>query len=171
MTDERWLTACHEAGHAVACLMRGGGTFVSVTIEPTEQYLGCTQTRIMQWDDQFTSYAGPWAEARAQWPADLPISDSDSDDCYFQDYVLTALMANPPDFQGYREPTGETALALRRVAPDHYSDAELSNLAAARDQTWDMELERMWPTILSVAKLLIDGEQVTAEMVRALRDS
>jgi hypothetical protein len=164
VTDERWLTACHEAGHAVACLMRGGGTFVSITIEPTAQYLGCTQTRIMQWDDQFTSYAGPWAEARAKWPADLPISDSDSDDCYFQEYVLTALMANPLDFQGYRGP-------IRRAAADHYSDAELSDLDAARDQTWDMELERMWPTMLSVAKLLIDGEQVTAELVRALRDS
>jgi Restriction endonuclease len=33
---ERDLTACHEAGHAVAAMMRGGGTVVSVTITESE---------------------------------------------------------------------------------------------------------------------------------------
>ena len=31
--NERYLTACHEAGHAVAALMRGGGELVSITID------------------------------------------------------------------------------------------------------------------------------------------
>ena len=66
-TDERYITACHEAGHAVAALMRGGGEITSITIEPTADYLGYTWTRIKPFDRAFIIYAGPWAEARAQW--------------------------------------------------------------------------------------------------------
>jgi ATP-dependent Zn protease len=41
--DDRYLTACHEAGHAVAALMRGGGEVTSISIEPTADHLGITQ--------------------------------------------------------------------------------------------------------------------------------
>ena len=67
-TDERYITACREAGHAVAALMRGGGEITSITIEPTADYLGYTWTRIKPFDRAFIIYAGPWAEARAHGP-------------------------------------------------------------------------------------------------------
>lgn len=167
MTSERWLTACHEAGHAVACLMRGGGTFTSVTIEPTAEYLGCTFMRLRQWDGEFTSYAGPWAEARARWPEHLRIDEFDPDEREFADYIIEALALNPSDLEGYAKPKGETAVAIRAAQEHHFGDA-IAEMDAARDETWDAELEAMWPIMLLVAKLLIDDQPVTAEVVRAL---
>lgn len=35
--DERYLTTCHEAGHVVAALMRGG-ELTSVTVDPTPEH-------------------------------------------------------------------------------------------------------------------------------------
>jgi len=164
---ERWLTACHEAGHVVASVMRSGGTFISVTIEPTDERAGCTHTRTMQWDSDFVSYAGPWAEARAQWPADLPIDEFDDDGSEFNDYILTALINNRPDFQAYTEPAGETAVALRKSLERTYGD-EIRHIDKARDETWNWELEQKWQIMLLVAQLLIDSQPVTAEVVQAL---
>ena len=167
---ERWLTACHEAGHAVACLMRGGGTFTSVTIERTDDYLGCTFTRLKQWDSQFVSYAGPWAEARAQWPSDLSVGELDDDGGEFNDYIVFALAANPPDLQGYREPTGEIAIAIRKALERDCGDETIRQMDVARDEIWDRQLEDMWPVMLSVAQMLIDGQAVNDEVVRSLID-
>ena len=167
MTNERWLTACHEAGHAVASLMRGGGTFTSVTIERTDEYLGCTFTRVRQWDRQFASYAGPWAEARARWPEHLRIDEFDPNGSEFADYIIEALLLNPPDFEGYKKPKGEAAVASRRSMEQLYGD-KMAEMDAARDEIWDRELEDMWPVMLSVAQLLIDDQPVDAELVRAL---
>jgi ATP-dependent Zn protease len=49
--DDRYLTACHEAGHAVAALMRGGGEVTSISIEPTADHLGITHTRRKTFDN------------------------------------------------------------------------------------------------------------------------
>jgi hypothetical protein len=42
----RAIIAHHEAGHAVAAVMRGGGELMSITIEPTDDHLGYTETRV-----------------------------------------------------------------------------------------------------------------------------
>jgi len=168
--SERWVTACHEAGHVVACLMRGGGTFTSVTIERTDEYLGCTFTRLKQWDNQFVSYAGPWAEARAQWPEDLSVDDLDDEGLGLNDYIAIALVANPPDRQGYEEPTGALAIAIRKDLERDRSDEVIRQMDAARDETWDRGLESMWPVMLSVAHMLMDGQVVNEEVVRSLID-
>ena len=78
---QRHLTAHHEPGHAVAALMRGGGELVSVTIEPTAEYAGHTGLRSKPFDIAFVTYAGPWAEARAQWPAEVSLDAEDGDGC------------------------------------------------------------------------------------------
>ena len=165
---ERWLTACHEAGHAVACLMRGGGTFTSVTIERTDEYLGCTFTRLKQWDSQFVSYAGPWAEARAKWPEDLSVDDLDDEGLDLNDYIVIALVANPPDLQGYREPTTQAAIATPKAVERDCGDETIRQMDAARDEVWDRQLEDMWPVMLSVAQMLMDGQAVNDEIVRSL---
>ena len=99
---ELYLTAHHEAGHAVAALMRGGEV-VSVTIKPTARRGGGCEIRPGSADAAdfwaFNYYAGPWAEARAQWTQ--PTIDEDSFDdegrC-FADHVATAFVGSPPDF-------------------------------------------------------------------------
>lgn len=93
MVEERLLTAHHEAGHAVAALMRGDGELRSITIEPTAAYLGHTGYRGKPCDAAFVTYAGPWAEARAQWP--LPTLEGEDDDgLAFEDYVSGAFPLN-----------------------------------------------------------------------------
>lgn len=170
MTSERWLTACHEAGHAVATLMRGGGTFVSVTIEPTDEYEGLTHVRVKDWDSPFVSYAGPWAEARARWPLGPPIWEIDEDGGSFDDYVVGALMANPSDFQACIEPPTETEAAIRQEIENYLGDG-IQDADAAREQIWNRELEDAWLVIESVARLLMDGTSVTPDIVGALLDA
>ena len=45
LIDDRTLTAHHEAGHAVAALMRRGA-LISITIEPTAGCAGKTWARV-----------------------------------------------------------------------------------------------------------------------------
>ena len=59
--------------------MRGGGELVSVTIEPTAEYAAHTGLRSKPFDIAFVTYAGPWAEARAQWPAEVSLDAEDGD--------------------------------------------------------------------------------------------
>jgi len=124
---------------------------------------------VKQWDNQFVSYAGPWAEARAQWPEDLSVDDFDDEGLDLEDYIVIALVANPPDLQGYREPVGEIALSNRKAMERAFGD-EIRQMDAARDKAWDSELERMWPVMLSVAHMLMDGQAVNEELVRSLID-
>jgi hypothetical protein len=58
--------------------------------------VGDTGMRVKRWDSQFVTYAGPWAEARAQWLRDSLIGlDSEDEDGYlFSDYVLGAFLLN-----------------------------------------------------------------------------
>ena len=61
-TKERYLTAYHEAGHAVAAVV-SGRQLISVSIgdNPSIRSRGSRKSR------GFVSYAGPWAEGRAEW--------------------------------------------------------------------------------------------------------
>jgi hypothetical protein len=90
--DERYLTAHHEAGHAVAALLRGA-ELTSITIDPTPERAGYTGFRGKRWDSQFFTYAGPWAEARSQWTEDS-LDGVDDDGCLFGDYVVYAFLVN-----------------------------------------------------------------------------
>jgi hypothetical protein len=151
---DRDLIAIHEAGHAVAAMMCDGGTFVSVSIEPA-----CTVTRLSPEDRAFVIYAGPWAQARAEWTAPTldGLDDADDEGLLFDDYVTTALVdSRDHDLALYTE-----ALADDPDDPDE--DRE-------RAQTWTRELESVWPVMQQVAALLVDGQTVTAETVADLLD-
>jgi hypothetical protein len=159
---QRHLTAHHEAGHAVAALMRGGGELVSVTIEPTAEYAGHTGLRSKPFDIAFVTYAGPWAEARAQWPAEVPLDAEDGDGCVFDDYILAAWWANA---------TGDLAEYKRRCEADAELLGDHAHLLHLREETWCRELDDRWPAIQQIAKLLmsrpVDDDEVRAAMLAA----
>ncbi|MCV7176136.1 hypothetical protein [Mycolicibacterium sphagni] len=155
--EERRLTAQHEAGHAVAALLRGGGDLVSVTIEPTAKYAGHTGFRSKVFDSAFITYAGPWAEARCQWPDGLDLESEDDDGLTFDDYVMGAWLRNPDDWADY-----EAACAADVTAFGYPAD-----LLHFRETAWCRELEGgPWPVIQQIAELLMRGP-VAADEIRA----
>ena len=48
------------------------------------------------------------------------------------------------------------------------ASGEVPQIPLARDQSWYVELETCWPTIQSVADMLMSGVEVTAEAVETL---
>ena len=167
--NERYLTACHEAGHAVACLLRGGEVD-SISVEPTARHDGITHCRGS--DFAFRTYAGPWAEARAQWP-NPTLDGCDEDGCTFDDYVTRVFSTNTSDsdfFQYQLEMDGPLQPVLdavwRQIRPNE-SGGDLSPRGiVARQETWDSELEHAWPVIQRVAERLLSGA-VTGHIIRA----
>lgn len=149
---QRQVTAHHEAGHAVAACMRGGGSLTSITIEPTTEHLGQTWTKHEPWDLAFITYAGPWAEGRAAWPAQLPLDAEDHDGITLEDYVYGAWIRNPTDAADYQRALDQSAMPR--------------DLVLATEQTWCRELETHWPAICQVAASLINGQTVTHDTVR-----
>jgi hypothetical protein len=148
--DQRSVTAHHEAGHAVAAVMRGAGELRSVTIERTDEYLGHTGFRGKPCDSAFVTYAGPWAEARAQWPH--PTLDGEDDDgCIFGDYVTGAFLLNAD---------GDGADYRRHCADDGALLGGHAHLLGSREDVWSYELERQWPVIQQIAMRLLAGEAI-----------
>ncbi|MDH6248009.1 hypothetical protein [Mycobacterium sp. OTB74] len=152
-------TAHHEAGHAVAVVVRGG-ELVSVALvawSANPAMSGTTRHRSAQTAQPFVLFAGPWAEAR--WTVE---HDPDVDDLA---EALSYAWENSYD--------GDTDLYEDRVA-------KLSDLAdrlglGARGRAWEFEwsneLDELWPVICQVAALLIDGQTVTHGCVRSLLDT
>jgi hypothetical protein len=158
--DQRSVTAHHEAGHVVAAVMRGEGELRSVTIDRTDEYLGHTGFRGKPCDSAFVTYAGLWAEARAQWPH--PALDGEDDDgCIFGDYVTSAFFLNTD---------GDGADYLRHRADDAALLGDHAHLLESREDVWSYELEREWPVIQQIATRLLAGEPVDDDEVRARRD-
>src|SRR5271155_3311720 len=159
--DQRAITAHHEAGHAVAAVMRG--ELISTTIEPTDDYLGYTEFCVKAWgsDETFVTFAGPWAEARAQWPG----GDEDDEGCTADDYIAGAFLANlDGDLDDYRGHL-DRERALYGVWFDW-----IVGKGVKREVGWSRELEGVWPAIKAVAGLLLDGEHVDHATVEGLLD-
>jgi hypothetical protein len=110
-------------------------------------------------------FAGPWAEARADW-CPLPLDGVDGNGLTFMDYLRTSLRVNANDLRQYvphRDLPGELFCA------DMFGE-QAPAIPLARDQSWYAELETYWPTIRSVAGMLMSGVEVTPDMVgRKLR--
>jgi hypothetical protein len=158
--DERYLTAHHEAGHAVVALMRGG-ELTSISIDcsdpcttaghPTTKHAGYTGFRAEPWDIQFATYAGPWAEARCQWNQDS-LHGEDDDGRVFGLYVIGAWRVNRDgDYDKY-------VLLEEGILPDGTRFDMPTTLIAEREEAWDFQLEKLcWPVIRTVARLLMQG--------------
>ena len=115
----------------------------------------------------FVTYAGPWAEARDQWPAGLSIVDGvDSHGRTFGQYVEDALLSNASDLRSY-EP--DIDIVGEHFAHDAgISDGEPPPVPGPRDPSWHGELERCWPVMQFVAAEWMRGVDVTPEAVREL---
>ena len=156
MDDDFMLTCHHEAGHAVAAVMRGH-ELRALTVEATEEFRGFTGYRGRPVDDAFIGWAGPWAQGRALWRGDaggdsLTLDAVDEEGIEFRDYISAAFLTG-----------GDGDLH----AVDRYVD-ELSGLGLdlpSPEATWCRELELVWPVILGVAARLLHGESITHQMV------
>lgn len=94
--DERVRAAWHEAGHAVAHLMRGGGELHRIDIDEQTHGNGYTAGRAKPCDLGFITYAGPWAEARYLWLVG-PDEDDLDEKPNLSDIVVCCLLEQPAD--------------------------------------------------------------------------
>jgi hypothetical protein len=162
--SQRYSTACHEAGHAVAAVMRGG-TFSSISIDPTLAYDGGTHIQCDSRVTEFVIYAGPWAEARAAWPTGLSLDAIDAEGRTFAQYVDVAFLCSADDLRKY-EPYQDIPLA--HLLAGIWDDRPPPPVPGPRDPSWFPELEACWPTMLFVAEMLMNQVKVDANQVRQL---
>lgn len=180
-SDEQDPTAHHEAGHAVAALVRGG-VLISITIHPTPEhpeYAGKTNFTVDEPSYfHFAVYAGPWAEARSQWPQDSlnSLDDEDDDGRPFRDYVRHAfdVIDRDGDSVKYFEleegilPHGTTFKPLAPLIAE-FERRPIFEVVADREQEWSRRLEEHWPTIRTVAGMLLDGSTDVDAITAAVR--
>ncbi len=150
----RAVVAFHEAGHAVAAVMRGGSSLTSVSLNEHRHGAGITRFRALVFDQPFVVWAGPWAEARHAW-GDRPFDSEDEDGCILDDYVAGVFLAQPGDAEGYR-------LALRALSDLGVPDDAI----ATTEGIWAREMEGVWPVIEAVAAALLRGEVIDDGAVR-----
>jgi hypothetical protein len=151
--------ACHEAGHAVAALIRSC-ELGSVTIEPTDHTLGLTLvTPRTATDRSFVIFAGPWADARSQWP--LPTLDGEHYGKTFEESLKRAF---------WREFHGDGHLYMEALGVE--DDQGVIFDREGREWFWSRDdLEPYWPVIQAVAEILIRDRTVTGEAVRHVYES
>lgn len=154
-------TAHHEAGHAVAAVYRGGRLvkIVMTEADPTSvdwdaEWAGYTRHRTPRVHHPFTTFAGPWAEAKWESETDSGVS------CFGEAFDIA--WENSYDGDGYYyasliEPVWEAA---RRAGLGH-------RVGADWEINWQDELELLWPAIRAVAEMLLAGETVTHDAVAA----
>ncbi|MEO4038410.1 hypothetical protein V3N95_03825 [Micrococcaceae bacterium Sec6.3] len=156
--DHARAVAHHEAGHAVATTLRGGCTFQGIDLTRTPERDAITYMNVKPTDMPFVSYAGPWAEGRAEWGT-CPLDDEDEDGLTLDDYITGAFLAGGvDDFQDMRRFD-----TLPDEAPPGWPEHEQpwAEVRARREQSWNMQLERAWPVIQAVAAHLIAHGTIT----------
>jgi Peptidase M50B-like len=173
MIDDRYLTACHEAGHAVAALM-SGGRITSITIDPTLQCRGRTSGRCTSFDNMFVIYAGPWAEARAQWRKPMLDEDGvDDDGCTFRNRIAVAFEASADgDGAEYLRARKTDPLEMARSTDQRKTvvGLELPDIFD-REKLWSRELECAWPVIEHMADRLLAGPLSTADATKLMHEA
>jgi hypothetical protein len=184
--DERYLTTHHEAGHAVAAVVFGG-ELISVTIDPPSEHperAGNTEVRMDKpWDLHIVVYAGPWAEARFQWPRDSvdSLDEQDDDGRLFRDYVREAfdVIDRDGDLEKYQQlekgirPDNDERFTPPAIGIAELEGRPLDEVIDERNQKWSRQLEEhCWSIIRIVAGMLLDGctdVDVITAAVRRLR--
>jgi hypothetical protein len=197
----RRRTAVHEAAHAVALVSRVGSTSeMEVTIYPVGHAGGrVSHNKIPTADQDFVSFAGPWASARYEWEWDHLHEDDAADfEVYLADQMEYGswgdLLKIHRLVYRYRDKLAERFIVLE---PEHDPDgmrrmgydvqtpdearawkakyrvkiAEAEAAEAERNASWDVELEPLWPVIEKVADALQDGQEVTEGWIQGLLDA
>jgi hypothetical protein len=159
--DDRYVTACHEAGHLVAAHMRGVRV-ASIHVDTHYGHIKIERGSGVEY--AFILYAGPWAEARAGWP-EPTIDDTalDTSGRSFADQVAFAFSCNTSDWAEYEQEMGGDVGAV--------SDAGLVEMfgwdfawppVTPPDPAWDAELEARWPEVQQLAARMYAGEAIIA---------
>jgi hypothetical protein len=147
--------AYHEAGHAVAAVLRDGSSVRPFSITSADDYPGSTCHLWPGRDPGFVAWAGPWAQARAEW-CERSL-DGGGDGVVFADYLLTVhLSGSRTDWL---------------IVEQHFASLPWASMRAGTERVWGTELTRMWPAIQQVAEWLLVGEPVTDQRVRDLTDA
>jgi hypothetical protein len=150
--------AHHEAGHAVAAVVRGGyvveiqlGRVDWLSHEETDDEIGFVRHRTALTNQPFVTFAGPYAEAK--WMVE---SDPDVDD-----------LNDAIDYAWSNNSDGDSAKYDDFTAPLRELAAELglSPVGPAWEMQWSDELDDLWPVIVEVAAMLLRGEDVTHAQV------
>lgn len=147
--------AYHEAGHAVATVLRDGSSLRPFTITSADEYPNSTCHLSPGMDPGFVAWAGPWAQARAEW-CEQPLGRG-GDEYVFADYLLTTDLGG-----GYSDWV---------IVEQHFAPLPWASMRAGTERVWGMELTRMWPAIQQVAEWLLVGEPVTNQRVRDLTEA
>jgi hypothetical protein len=155
--------AHHEAGHAVAAVMRGG-TLLGVWLGTTDWSTpdgsadtpgGCLHETALP-EQPFVTFAGPWAEAMWNLGHEDVIDDFD--------WAFEIAWENNGG--------GDTDEYESRVEmlTEYAEELGLSPIRRAWESMWAEELELLWPAVCEVAVMLLGGQQVTHEQVKAVVD-
>jgi hypothetical protein len=162
--------AHYQAGHAVAAVARGGhvlevclGTADWSTFDTSGDTNAYTH-HVTEWRHRaFVTFAGPCAEA--MWTRHGE-RDGESKEPMTMDpdfwEVLDDLRLINMDFDN-DDYQSQVALLEKEAAQIGFSPND-------RESYWVDELEALWPAICEVAAMLIDGEQVRHEDIRAAVD-
>lgn len=144
-------TAYHEAGHAVAAVLRGGtvqhlklaaGLSDGGLLDADLESIGVTRHTSASWDVPFISFAGPWA----QWRHGTETGHEE----YHMDLSEWLDLSESLDLD---DPHGDYALM------------DYDNLTGAQIDVWIRELDRLWPVIAAVAALALAGEPVDTAII------
>jgi hypothetical protein len=160
--QEHHLTAHHEAGHAVAADRCRREVFEILIDFPG----GFTRHQEAGGDYAFILYAGPWAQARAQWTKEtIDTGTRDDDGHSFEEHVKAMFGSNPDDWCKYEHEKGgdcSTIAAYQAEETEAYEKGELYRFAPAPittpDREWDTLLENAWTTIKDVATRMLAAE-------------
>ena len=152
--DDLERSAYHEAGHAVATVIRGRKFLRLVSIAASIAHRGNTFHSSPGWNDAFVAWAGPWAQAHAEWTG-RPLERA-GDEFTFEDYLAAAFL------NGGHEDS--------QIVEQHFASMPWPSMRSGTERAWSMELTRMWPAITQVAEWLLGGERVTDQRIRDLTD-
>lgn len=146
--DERRRACVHEAGHAVAAVMRSGSDGLRGH-KPIvrEDHSGYTHIRIQAIDEWFVTYAGCWAEAYY----DFQGSSNEDEDLVFEDFLAGVFLGQPEDLETLKKPLPYPK------PPNSAENRGLLWWEGPTEQVWRLELEHVWTVILAVADTYRDG--------------
>lgn len=159
-----YLTAHHEAGHAVAALRRKRAVYEMYVVFPD----GFTRHEKLDADYAFVLYAGPWAQARADrahrgflrrcflWPGRC-----------FARHVAIMFGHNYDDWRAYEEEMDgnvDVVLAydLAKTRAYHEQGMRRYDIPATitpPNKEWDRELAKVWPEIQKLATQILAADE------------